>query len=325
MTIATTITILAISFIVSVALAPITIPILRRLKFGQSIREVGPQSHMKKAGTPTMGGIIFLISIIATTVIVGNVFSIFTTQTVVLLLVLIGFGLIGLLDDGIKVVFKRNLGLTSIQKLVGQIVISIAAFLLLRLGTFDTSITIPYTDLSIDLGILYAAFLIFWLVGFSNAVNLTDGLDGLVAGTASVAFAAFGVIALFNQQSDVALFTFSVTGALLGFLIFNANPAKVFMGDTGSLALGGALAMVSVLVKEELLLLLIGLVFVIETLSVILQVGSYKLRGGKRIFKMAPIHHHFELSGWDEKTVVAVFWSTGLILALLAVVLEALL
>ncbi|MBM7608267.1 phospho-N-acetylmuramoyl-pentapeptide-transferase [Lysinibacillus composti] len=325
MTIATTITILAISFIVSVALAPITIPILRRLKFGQSIREVGPQSHMKKAGTPTMGGIIFLISIIATTVIVGNVFSIFTTQTVVLLLVLIGFGLIGLLDDGIKVVFKRNLGLTSIQKLVGQIVISIAAFLLLRLGTFDTSITIPYTDLSIDLGILYAAFLIFWLVGFSNAVNLTDGLDGLVAGTASVAFAAFGVIALFNQQSDVALFTFSVTGALLGFLIFNANPAKVFMGDTGSLALGGALAMVSVLVKEELLLLLIGLVFVIETLSVILQVGSYKLRGGKRIFKMAPIHHHFELSGWDEKTVVAVFWSTGLVLALLAVVLEALL
>ncbi|MDM5332635.1 phospho-N-acetylmuramoyl-pentapeptide-transferase [Ureibacillus composti] len=325
MTIATTITILAISFIVSVALAPITIPILRRLKFGQSIREVGPQSHMKKAGTPTMGGIIFLISIIATTVIVGNVFSIFTTQTVVLLLVLIGFGLIGLLDDGIKVVFKRNLGLTSIQKLVGQIVISIAAFLLLRLGTFDTSITIPYTDLSIDLGILYAAFLIFWLVGFSNAVNLTDGLDGLVAGTASVAFAAFGVIALFNQQSDVALFTFSVTGALLGFLIFNANPAKVFMGDTGSLALGGALAMVSVLVKEELLLLLIGLVFVIETLSVILQVGSYKLRGGKRIFKMAPIHHHFELSGWDEKTVVAVFWSSGLVLALLAVVLEALL
>ncbi|MFJ8234454.1 phospho-N-acetylmuramoyl-pentapeptide-transferase [Ureibacillus sp. NPDC094379] len=325
MTIATTITILAISFIVSVALAPIMIPILRRLKFGQSIREVGPQSHMKKAGTPTMGGIIFLISIIATTVIVGNVFSIFTTQTVVLLLVLIGFGLIGLLDDGIKVVFKRNLGLTSIQKLVGQIVISIAAFLLLRLGTFDTSITIPYTDLSIDLGILYAAFLIFWLVGFSNAVNLTDGLDGLVAGTASVAFAAFGVIALFNEQSDVALFTFSVTGALLGFLIFNANPAKVFMGDTGSLALGGALAMVSVLVKEELLLLLIGLVFVIETLSVILQVGSYKLRGGKRIFKMAPIHHHFELSGWDEKTVVAVFWSTGLVLALLAVVLEALL
>ncbi|MCP1143938.1 phospho-N-acetylmuramoyl-pentapeptide-transferase [Lysinibacillus endophyticus] len=323
MTILTTITILAISFIASVVLAPIAIPILRRLKFGQSIREEGPQSHMKKAGTPTMGGIIFLISIIATTVIVGNIYNLFTTQSVVMILVLAGFGLIGFLDDGIKVIFKRNLGLTSIQKLIGQIIISIAAFLLLRLGTFDTSISIPFTDISIDFGILYVGFLIFWLVGFSNAVNLTDGLDGLVAGTASIAFTAFGVIALFNEQHDVALFTFAVTGALLGFLIFNANPAKVFMGDTGSLALGGSLALVSVIVKEELLLLLIGLVFVIETLSVILQVGSYKLRK-KRIFKMSPIHHHFELSGWSERKVVGVFWSTALVVALIAVLTEAL-
>jgi len=324
MTITTTITILAISFIVSVVLAPIFIPLLRRLKFGQSIREEGPQSHMKKAGTPTMGGIIFLISIIATTVIVGNMLDIFTTQSVVIILVLAGFGLIGFLDDGIKVIFKRNLGLTSLQKLIGQIIISIAAFLLLRLGSFDTTISIPFTDLSIDLGILYVLFLIFWLVGFSNAVNLTDGLDGLVAGTASIAFTAFGVIALFNDQADVALFTFAVTGALLGFLLFNANPAKVFMGDTGSLALGGALALVSVLVKEELLLLLIGLVFVIETLSVILQVASFKLRG-KRIFKMSPIHHHFELSGWSERKVVVVFWSTALVVALIAVITEAVL
>ncbi|RUL55907.1 MULTISPECIES: phospho-N-acetylmuramoyl-pentapeptide-transferase [Lysinibacillus] len=323
MTITTTITILVASFLASVVLAPIAIPILRRMKFGQSIREEGPQSHMKKAGTPTMGGIIFLISIIATTVIVGNIYHLFTTQSVVMILVLAGFGLIGFLDDGIKVIFKRNLGLTSLQKLIGQIIISIASFLLLRLGSFDTSISIPYTDWSIDLGILYVGFLIFWLVGFSNAVNLTDGLDGLVAGTASIAFTAFGVIALFNEQYDVALFTFAVTGALLGFLIFNANPAKVFMGDTGSLALGGALALVSVLVKAELLLLLIGLVFVIETLSVILQVGSYKLRK-KRIFKMSPIHHHFELSGWSERKVVGVFWSTALFVALIAVVMEAL-
>ncbi|MCM3386662.1 phospho-N-acetylmuramoyl-pentapeptide-transferase [Ureibacillus chungkukjangi] len=324
MTIATIVTILAISFIVSVILAPVFIPLLRRLKFGQSIREEGPQSHMKKAGTPTMGGIIFLISIIATTVIVGNISDIFTTQSVVIILVLAGFGLIGFLDDGIKVIFKRNLGLTSLQKLIGQIIISIAAFLLLRLGSFDTSISVPFTEWSIDLGILYVGFLIFWLVGFSNAVNLTDGLDGLVAGTASIAFTAFGVIALFNEQADVALFTFAVTGALLGFLIFNANPAKVFMGDTGSLALGGALALVSVLVKAELLLLLIGLVFVIETLSVILQVASFKLRG-KRIFKMSPIHHHFELSGWSERKVVGVFWSTAVVVALIAVVSEALL
>lgn len=324
MTIATIVTILAISFIVSVILAPVFIPLLRRLKFGQSIREEGPQSHMKKAGTPTMGGIIFLISIIATTVIFGNISDIFTTQSVVIILVLAGFGLIGFLDDGIKVIFKRNLGLTSLQKLIGQIIISIAAFLLLRLGSFDTSISVPFTEWSIDLGILYVGFLIFWLVGFSNAVNLTDGLDGLVAGTASIAFTAFGVIALFNEQADVALFTFAVTGALLGFLIFNANPAKVFMGDTGSLALGGALALVSVLVKAELLLLLIGLVFVIETLSVILQVASFKLRG-KRIFKMSPIHHHFELSGWSERKVVGVFWSTAVVVALIAVVSEALL
>ncbi|MGM9943752.1 MAG: phospho-N-acetylmuramoyl-pentapeptide-transferase [Lysinibacillus sp.] len=324
MTLATTVTILVTSFILTVILAPIGIPMLRRLKFGQSIREEGPQSHMKKAGTPTMGGIIFLLSIIATTVTCGLLLDVFTTHTVVLLLVFIGFGIIGFLDDGIKVIFKRNLGLTSLQKLIGQIVIAIAAFLLLRLGTFDTAIAIPFTEWELDLGMFYIAFLIFWLVGFSNAVNLTDGLDGLVAGTASIAFAAFGVLALFNEQADIALFAFAVTGALLGFLIFNANPAKVFMGDTGSLALGGALAMISVLVNQELLLLLIGLVFVIETLSVILQVGSFKLRK-KRIFKMSPIHHHFELSGWSEWKVVLVFWSTGLVVALIAVLSEAIL
>lgn len=324
MTLSTTLTILATSFLLTVILAPIGIPLLRRLKFGQSIREEGPQSHMKKAGTPTMGGLIFLLAIIISTIGVAMFFDLFTTQTVVLLLVLVGFGIIGFLDDGLKVIFKRNLGLTSLQKLIGQIAIAIAAFLLLRLGSFDTSVGIPYTDLSIDLGIFYVGFLIFWLVGFSNAVNLTDGLDGLVSGTASIAFAAFGVIALFNEQADIALFAFVVTGSLLGFLIFNANPAKVFMGDTGSLALGGALAMISVLVKQELLLLLIGLIFVIETLSVILQVGSFKLRK-KRIFKMSPIHHHFELSGWSEWKVVIVFWSTGLIVALIAVLAEALL
>ncbi|MFJ3387118.1 phospho-N-acetylmuramoyl-pentapeptide-transferase [Lysinibacillus sp. NPDC086135] len=320
MKLATTLTILALAFIVTVILAPISIPLLRRLKFGQSIREEGPQSHMKKAGTPTMGGIIFLLAIILTAVGVGSFLDLFTTYTVVLLLVLVGFGLIGLLDDSLKVVFKRNLGLTSIQKLIGQIVIAVLAYFLL--GSFDTTLAIPFTDWTIDLGNFYVAFLIFWLVGFSNAVNLTDGLDGLVAGTASIAFAAFGVIALFQKQADIALFAFAVTGALLGFLLFNANPAKVFMGDTGSLALGGALAMVSVLVKAELLLLLIGLVFVIETLSVILQVGSFKLRK-KRIFKMSPIHHHFELSGWSEWKVVLVFWSTALAVALIAVLLTA--
>ena len=250
-----------------------------------------------------MGGLIFLTSIIISTLALSLYFDKLTTQSIVLLVILVGFGVIGFLDDFIKVVLKRNLGLTSIQKLIGQIIIAIIAYFLLKQGPFDTNIVIPFTDMELHLGQLYIAFLIFWLVGFSNAVNLTDGLDGLVAGTATVAFATFGVLALAYEQSDIAIFTFSVSGALLGFLLFNKYPAKVFMGDTGSLALGGALAMVSILVKHELLLLLVGIIFVIETLSVILQVISFKTTG-KRIFKMSPIHHHFELSGWNERKIV---------------------
>ncbi len=312
-----------IAFLLTIVLMPIFIPLLRRMKFGQSIREEGPQSHMKKTGTPTMGGLVYLISIIATVLGVALFAGEMTAQLVVLLLVLFGFGLIGFLDDFIKVVLKRNLGLTSLQKLIAQIVIAIVSFFLLNNIEFDTSLNIPFTDFSIELSILYVVFLIFWLVGFSNAVNLTDGLDGLVAGTASIAFAAFGIIAVFQEQVNIAMFSFTVAGALLGFLVFNKYPAKVFMGDTGSLALGGALAMVSVLLKQELLLLIIGLVFVIETLSVILQVGSFKLRK-KRIFKMSPIHHHFELSGWSECKVVTVFWAVGLAAAVIAVALEVL-
>lgn len=321
MTLATTLMIIAVGFILTVLLTPLFIPALKRMKFGQSIREEGPKSHMKKAGTPTMGGLVFLLSIVLTTIGVSLYFNMLTTQTIVLLLVLVGFGVIGFLDDFIKVVLKRNLGLTSLQKLIGQIILAIAAFFLLKPGPAFTSLTIPFTDWSIDLGVAYVAFMIFWLVGFSNAINLTDGLDGLVSGTASIAFSAFGVIALVYDQTSLAIFAFAVTGALLGFLIFNANPAKVFMGDTGSLALGGALAMLSILVKQELLLLLIGIVFVAETLSVILQVISFKTTG-KRIFKMSPLHHHFELSGWSEWKVVVVFWSTAFLAAFVAVMME---
>lgn len=323
MTLSTTVITLIVSFILTVILAPIVIPYLRRMKFGQSIREEGPQSHQVKAGTPTMGGLIFLTSIIISTLALSLYFDKLTTQSIVLLVILVGFGVIGFLDDFIKVVLKRNLGLTSIQKLIGQIIIAIIAYLLLKQGPFDTNIVIPFTDMELQLGQLYIAFLIFWLVGFSNAVNLTDGLDGLVAGTATVAFATFGVLALAYEQSDIAIFTFCVSGALLGFLLFNKYPAKVFMGDTGSLALGGALAMVSILVKHELLLLLVGIIFVIETLSVILQVISFKTTG-KRIFKMSPIHHHFELSGWNERKIVTVFWAIGFIAAMIVVCLEVL-
>lgn len=327
MTITTMLLTIVIALILSAVIAPIAIPFLRRMKFGQSIREEGPQSHMKKQGTPTMGGVIFLLAIVITTFGVSLYTDQFTVQSVVLLIVLLGFGIVGFLDDGLKIIFKRNLGLTSIQKLLAQIAISIVVFFLLygasnQIG-FTFELGIPYTDIQIPLGILYLLFLVFWLVGFSNAVNLTDGLDGLVSGNGAIAFAAFGVIAFAQEQYDIALFAFAVTGALLGFLIFNKNPAKVFMGDTGSLALGGALGMLSVVTHQELLLLLIGLVFVVETASVMLQVGSFKLRG-KRIFKMAPIHHHFELSGWSEWRVVITFWLVGLICALAAVLPEVL-
>jgi phospho-N-acetylmuramoyl-pentapeptide-transferase len=323
MTLAPIIMIVGIGFLLTVLLTPIFIPALQRMKFGQSIREEGPQSHMKKAGTPTMGGLVFIVSIVMTTLGVAFYLEMLTTQTIVLVLVFVGFGVIGFLDDFIKVVLKRNLGLTSLQKIIGQIIIAVASFFLLSQGPFETTISVPFTNWSVDLGIAYVAFMIFWLVGFSNAVNLTDGLDGLVSGTASIAFTTFGVLALVYQQLDIAIFAFAVTGALLGFLIFNANPAKVFMGDTGSLALGGALAMVSILVKQELLLVIVGVIFVIETLSVIIQVISFKTTG-KRVFKMSPIHHHFELSGWSEWKVVVVFWSTAFLAAFIVVMLEVL-
>lgn len=324
MTLVTTITVIAVAFILTALIGMAIIPLLRRLKFGQSIREEGPDAHKKKAGTPTMGGLIFLSAIIITMLALSYIYEdVLTTQTIVLMIVLVGFGVIGFLDDFIIVVMKRNLGLTSIQKLIGQIIIAFIAYFLLKMGPFDTTVDIPFTNFSIDLGIFYVAFLVFWLVGFSNAVNLTDGLDGLVAGTSTIAFAAFGVYGLVYEQVDIAIFSFVVAGAMLGFLLFNMKPAKVFMGDTGSLALGGVLAMLSILVKQELLLVVIGIVYVVETLSVMIQVTSFKLTG-KRVFKMSPIHHHFELSGWSERKIVIVFWGVAFLAAMVPLLLEVL-
>ncbi|MEH7122958.1 phospho-N-acetylmuramoyl-pentapeptide-transferase [Bacillus sp. JJ1532] len=309
------------SFLVTVLLSPIFIPFLRRLKFGQSIREEGPQSHLKKSGTPTMGGIMILLSIAITTIVMTGKFSEPTVKTYLLLLVTLGFGLLGFLDDFIKVALKRNLGLTSIQKLLGQIIISIIFYFVFQQNDFSTVIHIPLTNLSFDLGWMYVFFIIFWLVGFSNAVNLTDGLDGLLSGTAAIAFGAFAVLAWSLSQFEIAIFSVAVAGAVLGFLVFNAHPAKVFMGDTGSLALGGAIATIAILTKLEIILLIIGGVFVIETLSVILQVISFKTTG-KRIFKMSPLHHHYELIGWSEWRVVVTFWAVGLLCAILGIYIE---
>ncbi|WP_455661880.1 phospho-N-acetylmuramoyl-pentapeptide-transferase [Pradoshia sp.] len=310
-----------VSFLITVLLSPIFIPFLRRLKFGQSIREEGPKSHQKKTGTPTMGGVVFLLAILVTTLIMTGKFTTVSEETYLLLFVTIGFGLLGFLDDFIKIAMKRNLGLTSKQKFLGQVVVSIIFYLICRQSDLSTAIGIPFTDYELDFGWFYVFIVIFWLVGFSNAVNLTDGLDGLVSGTSAIAFGAFAVLAWNQQNYEVALFCVAVVGAVLGFLVFNAHPAKVFMGDTGSLALGGALATVAILLKLELLLVIIGGVFVIETLSVILQVASFKSTG-KRIFKMSPLHHHYELSGWSEWRVVVTFWSVGLLLSILGIYIE---
>ncbi|MEH7349910.1 phospho-N-acetylmuramoyl-pentapeptide-transferase [Gottfriedia acidiceleris] len=309
------------AFIIAVILSPIFIPYLRKLKFGQSIRDEGPQSHKKKSGTPTMGGIIILIALSLSALLISMYFDVLSTRTYVLLFVTICFGVIGFLDDYIKVVKKRNLGLTSKQKFICQVIVSIIVFFAIRAMGISTSISIPGTNYSFDLGFIYVLLIIFMLVGTSNAVNLTDGLDGLVSGTAAIAFGAYAVLAYNQHQLDVAIFSIAVVGAVLGFLVFNAHPAKVFMGDTGSLALGGALAAIAIVTHLEILLVVIGGIFVIETLSVMIQVASFKATG-KRVFKMSPLHHHYELSGWTEWRVVVTFWFVGLLFALLGIYIE---
>ncbi|WP_114571162.1 phospho-N-acetylmuramoyl-pentapeptide-transferase [Exiguobacterium flavidum] len=311
----------AIAILTVVLVMPRMIPFLHQLKFGQEIREEGPEWHQVKSGTPTMGGIVILLAM-GVSLIGALVLGDMTTGHIALLFLTLAYGAIGFVDDYIKVVKKRNLGLNSKQKLLGQIVIGLL-FIWLS-GGFSGSATylaIPFTDLSLDFGVFYPLIALFWLVGFSNAVNLTDGLDGLVSFTAIPTFLFFGLYSLIiAEEPGAALFAFSAVGALIGFLFFNAHPAKIFMGDTGSLALGAALAGLSIMLKLELILVLIGIVFVVETLSVILQVISFKTTG-KRIFKMSPIHHHFEMVGWSEWRIVGTFAGISLAMALIVYVL----
>jgi phospho-N-acetylmuramoyl-pentapeptide-transferase len=308
------------AFFIAVILSPIFIPFLRRLKFGQSIREDVPE-HQKKSGTPTMGGVVILLAAIITAIAMADWLNVLTTEMILLLFVTIGYGLIGFLDDFISIVLKRNLGLTSMQKLLGQLIIAAIFFYVLTKNGFSTVVSIPGTDLSYQFGNFYVILIILILIGGSNATNLTDGLDGLLAGTAAIAFGAFAVLAWSQGQNEVAIFSVAVVGAVLGFLVFNAHPAKVFMGDTGSLALGGAIAAIAIITKLEILLVIIGGVFVIETLSVIIQVISFQSRG-KRVFKKTPIHHHYELSGWSEWRIVVTFWLVGFLLAVLGIYIE---
>lgn len=308
---------IAAAFLIAVVLGPLFIPLLHRLKFGQSIRDEGPKSHHKKAGTPTMGGTIILLALSFTVMKFANK----SVELFLLMFVTLGYGLLGFLDDFIKISLRRNLGLTARQKLFGQLLIAVVLYYFLIGRNHDTAIYIPGTDWGIELGWLYLPFLIIVLVGSTNAVNLTDGLDGLLAGSSAIAFGAYAIITWLASYIDVAIFSAAVVGAVLGFLVFNAHPAKVFMGDTGSLALGGALAGIAIITKTELLLAVIGGLFVIETLSVMIQVVSFKLRK-KRVFRMSPLHHHYELGGWSEWRVVATFWLVGIIFAGIGIYLE---
>lgn len=311
----------AAALVLTAILIPILIPLLKRMKFGQTIREEGPESHLIKTGTPTMGGLSFILVTIVLSVI-GLFFVDDIYKLLVLIIVTIGFALIGFIDDYIIVVKKDNAGLSSKQKFLAQIAVAVIIFIIMTnwIPDIDAGIQIPGTDLFIPLGIFFVVWIVFWLVGFSNAVNLTDGLDGLSTSTTIVANLSFLIIAWMSSENEIVIFLAILIGAQLGFLIFNKYPAKVFMGDTGSLALGGIVGIVSIMLNNSLLLLLIGIVFVVETASVIIQVISFKTTG-KRIFKMTPIHHHFELSGWNEKKIVAVFSLVGAIAGVLGVLI----
>lgn len=310
-----------VSFLIAVLLSPIIIPILRRFKFGQFIRDEGPQSHQKKSGTPTMGGVIIIAAFVVATIAVCLKYASMSLEVYLLLFVTVGFGLLGFLDDFIKVRKKRNLGLTSKQKLLGQLIIAAIFYIGLVQANVSTTISIPGTHLSYNLHSFYFLLVIFMLIGASNGTNLTDGVDGLLPGTAAIAFGAYAVLAWNTLDLDVAIFASAVVGAVLGFLVFNAHPAKVFMGDTGSLSLGGGIAALAILTKMEIILIIIGGIFVIETLSVIIQVISFKTTG-RRVFKMSPLHNHYVLSGWSEWRIVVTFWLVGFLFAALGIYIE---
>ena len=299
---------LALAFILVLGAGPWFIPKLHALKFGQSIREEGPQSHQVKSGTPTMGGMMIILGL----TVASLVFSSWTKEVMLALFVILGHFLLGFLDDYIKVVRKHNEGLKPRQKLLGQIII---AGLVAVFGGLPTDLWVPFVG-NIDFGYFFYAFMMFVMVGITNAVNLTDGLDGLASGTVAVASFFYMLVCAAMGKGELAVMLAATVGACLGFLKFNYHPAKIFMGDTGSLALGGVMAAAGILTHTELLLALIGFIFVCETLSVIIQVASFKSTG-KRVFLMSPIHHHFELKGWPELKVVWVFWTVGLVMGIL--------
>lgn len=293
-----------ISFALSAMLGPLLIPFLRRLKAGQTVRDDGPKAHLKKNGTPTMGGVLILISVTAASLLFVKDYP----MILPVLFMMLGFGMVGFLDDYLKVVLRRSMGLTPWQKLAGQLLVTgIFAYYLLHYTDISLAMRLPFTEGHyLEPGVLAVPAMIFIVLGTVNGANLTDGLDGL-AGSVTVIIAVFFTVAAIGTGSGIAPITCAVAGALMGFLLFNVYPASVFMGDTGSLALGGFVAASAWLLQLPLYLVLVCFIYLIEAVSVILQVGYYKISGGKRIFKMAPLHHHFELCGWSETRIVALF------------------
>ena len=310
-----------VAFLLVLFVMPKSIKYLKELKFGQVEREEGLESHKSKGGTPTMGGVVFILASVITIYVLN--FSYFTNPYINLItFAFVGFGLVGFIDDYLIVVKKTNEGLKPLYKYALQSVVAIVFYILAYyfIPDFDTSITIPLLHVDVNLGWFYPIFVYFMFTAASNAVNLTDGLDGLATGLAMVAIAPFVIFAVMTKNYPVAIYAMVIIGALLGFMYYNYHPARIFMGDTGSLALGGVLAALALLTNQELLVIIIGGVFLMETLSVIIQVVSFKTRG-KRVFKMAPIHHHFEMLGWSEQQVVISFWFLGFICGIIGIVL----
>ena len=304
-----------ISFAISVLLGPVIIPFLRRLKVGQTVRDEGPQSHLKKNGTPTMGGILILLSVVVTSLFFVKDYP----KIIPILYLTLGFGMVGFLDDYIKVVLKRSMGLRAWQKMALQIVVTgVFAFYLLKYTGVSLAMKVPFMDgVYLDFGWMNIPILFLVVIGTVNGTNFTDGLDGL-ASSVTVLVATFFTVVAIGTGSGIEPVTCAVVGALLGFLLFNVHPASVFMGDTGSLALGGFVAAAAYMMQMPLYIVIVGFIYLVEVLSVMLQVSYFKMTGGKRIFKMAPIHHHFELCGWSETRVVTVFSIVTALLCLVA-------
>ena len=309
-----------IGFFISVTLGLILIPFLRKLSVGQRISIFVGESHRKKEGTPTMGGLIFIIPTILATVglIITDKIS-YTSNLGIVLLVFLGYACIGFLDDFLSIKKGNNEGLTTYQKLFMQVLIAIGFFYIYMRSGGQTSLVVGTLHIDIEMGWLYGLFILFVLVGASNAVNLTDGLDGLAGGLSAIAFIAFSLISLMVGFEDIGIFSLILVGSLMGFLIYNTHPAKVFMGDTGSLALGAAMGAIAILTHRELTLLVVASIFVIETLSVILQTFWVQVFH-KKLFLMSPLHHHFEKLGWKETDIVKLFWVCGLILSMAGII-----